>query len=260
MDFSSNSKLKTQNSKLAILLPIYSLWKRELILFIRQPSLIIGTIGLPLVFWFVFGLRAQGEHFQALFATAAIFVIVSASIGSSYTVISDHNLGFLKSLLVSPVSNAQLVFGKILGCATTAMLQALIFLLLAPHLTFEKAVLSIAGLFVVALTLCSFGFLLAWPMDSAHGFHLIVNLALIPMWLLSGGLFGMTAMPNWLNWIVKLNPLYYATQGLSGIFFLESSSNLMMISQNLAIVFSFGAVLFLICLFMVKLRTRSHLD
>ncbi len=248
------------NTLVTHLLPIYSLWRRELALFIRQPSLIIGTIGLPLVFWFVFGLRAQGDHFQALFATAAIFVIVSASIGSSYTVISDHNFGFLKSVLVSPVSSVQLVFGKVLGCATTAMIQSLIFLFLAPHLTFLKVVLSILGLFLVALTLCSFGFLIAWPMDSAHGFHLIVNLALIPMWLLSGGLFGTESMPAWLHWIVKLNPLYYATQGLSGIFFLESTRNLAAIIRNLSVVSSFGLALFVACLFMVKLRTRSHLD
>jgi ABC-2 type transport system permease protein len=134
------------------------------------------------------------------------------------SVIEDRREGFLLSVLVAPVSRASIVMGKVLGGSTLAALQGLMFLVLAPfigiRLGFVHFALAVITVLLVAFALTALGFAVAWRMDSAQGFHAVVNMFLIPLWLLSGAVFPLSSASGWLKTIMRLNPLTYGMDAL----------------------------------------------
>ena len=100
-----------------------------------------------------------------------------------------------------------------LGGTTLALGQGALLLLLAPTVGIRfgttSVLLSIGVMALLAFGLTNLGLLIAWRMDSTQGFHAIMNLLLIPIWLLSGAFFPSTGVPGWLAWAMKLNPLTY---------------------------------------------------
>ncbi len=201
-----------------------TLWQRELVRFFRQPSRIIGALGTPLLFWVLIGsglgssFRPAGSetdvhYLQYFFPGTLLLIVMFTSIFSSFSLIEDRKEGFLQAVLVSPASRGSIVLGKVLGGTTLALLQALIFACLAPlagigiHST--TGFMVAAAVFPIALALTSLGFALAWPMDSMQGFHGIMNLLLMPMWLLSGALFPASGASGWVKVIMDANPLTY---------------------------------------------------
>jgi ABC-2 type transport system permease protein len=213
-----------------------SLWRRELVRFYRQRSRVVGVIGSPLVFWLVIGsglgdsFQAPGAHkgfsyLQYFFPGTLMLILLFTSIFCMMSVIEDRREGFLQSVLVSPISRASLVLGKVLGGATLASFQGVLLLPLAPFvgipLSFYQGLALIAILLLIAFGLTAFGFLFAWRLDSTHGFHALVNLFLIPMWLLSGALFPISGASSWVAWIMKLNPLGYSMDLLRGVLFMN---------------------------------------
>ena len=121
-------------------------------------------------------------------------------------------------MLVAPVPRAAIVLGKILGSATLAVMQAAIFLLLAPLTYGGLGAATIAALLailsVLAFGLSGLGFLIAWRLDSTQGFHAIMNLFLVPMWLLSGALFPASGATGWIQWLMWINPLTYGVSAV----------------------------------------------
>jgi len=210
-------------------LPIATLWWRDIVRFLRQPSRVVGALGTPLVLWLLIG-SGFGESFRAgagrtdagyleyFFPGTIMMILLFSSIFSSISVIEDRHEGFLLSALVAPISRLSLVLGKVLGGATLAVLQAFLFVLLAPitGLSLNSIPwLAFFGLaFVIALMLNGLGFAFAWQLDSIQGFHAIMNLLLVPMWVLSGALFPSSGASVWVRWIMRINPLTY---GMSGI-------------------------------------------
>ena len=204
-------------------LPARSLWWREIIRFYRQRSRVAGVLGSPLIFWLVVGsgigssFRPDGAkgggYLEYFFPGTIILIILFTSIFTMMSVIEDRKEGFLLSVLVSPASRGSLVMGKVLGGSTLALIQGMIFLFLAPTIGIKLSVYSIAMssaiLFVVSFGLTSLGFLIAWRLDSTHGFHALINLFLVPMWLVSGALFPISGASGWIGWIMRLNPLTY---------------------------------------------------
>src|SRR5271169_302254 len=193
-------------------LAVASLWWRELVRFYRQRSRVIGVILSPLVFWLVIGSgfgtsfrsgsAAGGQHYLEYFYPGALIMIVLfTSIFTMMSVIEDRKEGFLLSVMVAPVSRSAIVLGKVLGGTTLSTIQGLIFLAFAPfvgvHLGFEDFLLVVLVVFLVSFALTSLGFAIAWPMDSTQAFHAIINLFLIPLWLLSGALFPLAGASGW---------------------------------------------------------------
>jgi ABC-2 type transport system permease protein len=224
------------------LLAAWMLGKREIVRFLRQRNRIIGAIGTPLLFWALFGaglhgsfrLTAQGgpgQSFGEYYLPGSVMLIVLfTAIFTTISVIEDRREGFLQSVLVSPIPRWEMVLGKVWGGAVLAVLQALIFLLFA--LSFSKYVslgqfLQLIPLLLLsAAALTGLGFVFAWNMDSTQGFHAIMNLVLMPMWLLSGAFFPApqpTAEDPWsqwfVHWAVRLNPLSYSVAGARRILF-----------------------------------------
>ncbi len=186
-----------------MLMPAVSLWWREVVRFYRQRARVVGVIASPLLFWIVIGSGfgtsfrssgAGGQHYlEFFFPGALIMIVLFTAIFTMMSVIEDRKEGFLLSVLVAPVSRSVIVLGKVLGGATLATLQGLIFLVFAPavgvHFTLVSFALTVLAIFLVAFSLTALGFIIAWPMDSTQAFHAIINLFLIPLWLLSGSLF-----------------------------------------------------------------------
>jgi ABC-2 type transport system permease protein len=210
------------------MMTIYTLWKRELVRFFRQPSRIFGAVGTPLIFWLVIGsglsssFRLPGaEHldFLAYFYPGTVaLVVLFAAIFATISVIEDRHQGFLQGVLVAPVPRSAIVAGKVLGGATLAWLQGAVFLALAPavgiHLSLGSALAALGILAALAVTLTAIGFAFAWALDSTQGYHAVMNVVLIPMWLLSGSFFPLTGAPLWLSALMRINPMTYGVAAL----------------------------------------------
>ena len=209
------------------LVPTVSLWWREIVRFARQRSRIVGALGTPVVFWLLIGsglgrsfsidsMGASGppvNYLEYFFPGTMVLIVLFTAIFSTISLIEDRRAGFLQAVIASPARRAAIVLGKVLGSTTLAVTQALLFLLFAPlagvPLTIRGIMALIAVLVLLGFGLSGLGFLIAWPMDSTQGFHAIMNLFLIPMWLLSGALFPSSGASTWLGWVMALNPLTY---------------------------------------------------
>lgn len=147
-------------------------------------------------------------------------MLLFAAIFSTISVIEDRNQGFLQGVLAAPVGRGAIVAGKVLGGATLAWLQAMPFLALAPlagiALTLRSAAAVALVLAVLAVALTAIGFGFAWRVDSVQGFHAVMNLLLVPMWLLSGAFFPLAGAPVWLRALMRINPMTYGVEALRG--------------------------------------------
>jgi len=208
----------------SVFLPTVSLWQREVVRFVRQRSRVVGALGTPVVFWLLIGsglrhaLRLPGaenggDYLQYAFPGTVVLIVLFTAVFSMISIVEDRHEGFLQGVLVAPIGRSAIVLGKLLGGTTLALVQAGLFLLLAPligvKLTFGVVFAALGVLTLISLGLCALGFLLAWSLDSTQGFHAIINLALMPMWLLSGAFFPASGAAGWMAWLMNLNPLTY---------------------------------------------------
>jgi len=210
-------------------LPVLTLWRREILRFVRQRSRLVGAFAQPLAFWLLLGggfsasFRPPGApagsgYLEYLYPGILILVLLFTSIFATIAVIEDRKMGFLQGVLVAPVSRMSIVLGQALGSTTLAVFQGMLLLILAPfagiHLSFGSVLATVGILFLVALALSNLGLIIAWRMESVQGFHAIMNLILMPIWLLSGAFFPAAGLPDWFSWIMRLNPLTYGMAAL----------------------------------------------
>jgi ABC-2 type transport system permease protein len=213
----------------AAVLTLWTLWQREVVRFLRQRSRVMGALLQPIVFWVLFGyglgasFQPQGaagaaSYREYYFAGTIALIVLFTAIFSSISVIEDRNEGFLQSVLVAPVPRLAIVLGKVLGCATLAVIHGMAFALLSPLAGIPLHPLSLLLLLgamgMVALSLSAIGFLLAWRTDSVGGFHAMMSVLLFPMWLLSGAFFPVHEAPWWLRVLAWINPMTYGVATL----------------------------------------------
>lgn len=216
-------------------LPVVTLAWREVLRFCRQRSRVIGAFGQPLLFWLLLGagfrasFRAPGlpagtGYLEYVYPGILGLILLFTAIFATFSVVEDRREGFLQGVLVAPVPRAGVVLGQALGGTLLAVGQAGLILVLAPAagvpLGVGSALAALAVMLLLALGLVSLGLLLAWRMESAQGFHAIINLLLLPMWLLSGAFFPLTGAPAWLEWGMRLNPLTYGIAALRHVLYL----------------------------------------
>jgi len=201
---------------------------RDLRRFFRQMSRVIGALVQPLIFWLVIGsgmassFRMPGAenvgYVQYFYPGIVMLVVLFTSIFTTMSVIEDRHKGFLQAVLVAPASRASLVLGKTLGGVAIAMMQAAIFLALAPLAGFDVRGVAwgelVALLVLVGVGLSSLGFAIAWWLDSTQGYHVVMSVLLLPLWILSGAMFPMAAGPKWIVALAHANPLAYAVAGV----------------------------------------------
>jgi len=204
-----------------------TLAQRELVRFFRQKYRVFGALGQPIIFWILFStglgtstIDGSGRlDYAYFFPGTLVMILLFTAIFATISVIEDRREGFLQGVLVAPIPRWTMVLGKVLGGAAIAMAQGVLFLLLGLitvsgiHATWLGLPAAIVLMAIVSVALTALGFVLAWRMDSTQGFHAVMSVFLLPMWLLSGAFFPNT-VGGWLGWIVTLNPLTYGVAGL----------------------------------------------
>lgn len=216
------------------------IWYREVLRYWRDRSRIIGSFGMPILFLFIFGQGlspAMGgltagmggaaggsiDFVKFIFPGIIGMNVIMSSIMGGLSIVWDREFGFLKEILVAPVSRAAVAVGKTLGGATVGVFQGLLILVLAPfigvRLDLELVLKLVPLLFLLALSLTSLGVALAARMKSMEGFQMIMQFLLMPMIFLSGALFPMRDLPAWMDVLVKINPVTYAVDPLRQVVF-----------------------------------------
>jgi ABC-2 type transport system permease protein len=252
-----------------VLLPAFTLWWREIVRFYRQKSRVVGVLASPLVFWVVLGsgfgnsFRAAGaqgqQHYMDYFYPGTLILIVLfTSIFAMMSLIEDRKEGFLLSVMVAPVPRSAIVLGKVLGGTTLAAIQGMIFLVFAPlagvHLNLLQVWLVAVVVFLVSFALTALGFAIAWPMDSTSAFHGIINLFLIPLWLLSGALFPLSGASVWIRALMYMNPLTYGVEALRDLLY-PRMDTLFPLPSAMATLLLFSLVMFGVAFYMANRRT-----
>lgn len=240
-------------------LPAFTLGWREIVRFYRERSRVIGSLAPPLLFWVMIGFGLGGSfqspgaskvgYLRFLFSGTAVLIVLFTAIFSTISIIEDRREGFMQSVLVAPVSRGAIVLGKILGGSSVALLQGLIFVVLAPlagiPIGFIQGVSLVGVMFGIAFALTGLGFLIAWRMQSTQGFHAIMNLFLMPMWLLSGSLFPLSGAASWLKWIMVFNPLTYGVSAFQRVLLGKSyPAEAGSLPLCLAVIALFGLIMF----------------
>jgi len=231
-------------------LAVYTLWQRELVRFYRQPSRVVGAVGTALLFWLVLGTGISGisgTDYRAYFFPGTIVMsVMFTCIFSNASIIEDRQAGFLQSVMVAPVSRAAIVMGKILGGATLSTLQGLILLPFAGTVgaSFQpgSAFGLVLSLFLLSFVINAGGFWLAWKIESSAGFHTIMNMVLLPLWMASGAVFA-ASNSTWMRVFMTINPFTYGVAGVRrGLFPTLDLSQLP--SQPLCLIVLIGFSLF----------------
>jgi len=270
--------MATQSTALAVpplpdstgmVLPALSLWQREVVRFYRQRSRVTGIILSPLVFWLVIGsgfgtsfhsgeAAGQRHYLDYFYPGALIMIVLFTSIFTMMSVIEDRKQGFLLSVLAAPVPRAAIVLGKVMGGTTLAAVQGVIFLLFSPllgvHFSLLQFLLVTLVIILNSFGLTALGFAIAWPMDSAQGFHAVINLFLIPLWLLSGALFPLTGASFWVRWLMWVNPLTYGVEALRTLLY-PAGPAAFPLADSLATLVLFALSMFGLCFIIVSRRS-----
>jgi len=206
-------------------------WRRELIRFTRTHIRILTSLAQPILFLFVLGYGMSGlvgstagfDFKKFVFPGVVAMSVVSTAIFSAVSIVWDREFGFLREMLVAPVSRVSLVLGKAAGGATVATVQGTIMLALAPlvgvHLT-PLLVVEVIGLeLLMAVALTGFGVFIASRIEKMESFQVVMQLVLLPMLFLSGAMFPLNGLPVWLSALTRINPLTYAVDPLRHVVF-----------------------------------------
>ena len=206
---------------------IYIMWLRQIKRYWRSKSRIIGSIGQPLLFLVALGFglgpvfeKAGGGNYINFLTPGVISqAILFMAVFSGIELIWDRQFGFLKATLVAPVSRFEVVLGRVLGGATVATFQGLIVLLLALLVGFKPQSFTIIPLavclmFLIALLFSALGTAIASLMKDFHGFQLIMNFLVMPIFFLSGAIFPLNNVPRLIQVVSYINPLTYGVDGL----------------------------------------------
>ncbi|MBN1862451.1 MAG: ABC transporter permease [Dehalococcoidales bacterium] len=246
----------------------YTIWYRDMLRFWRDKMRLIGAVVLPLLFLFVFGsgmgsmmgALSPGVNFsQFIFPGIIGMTVLMTSFMSGVSVVWDREFGFLKEVLVAPISRASVAAGKTLGAATIAVIQGAIILCFAPLIDFSLAPATVAlllpSMFLLAVAMGSFGVLLATRIKTMEAFQAIMPMLTFPMIFLSGVFYPIEAGPVWMSVISKINPATYGTtiirqvalRGVPGATFdLSLFGHTMSLWDNVGILAAFAAVMILL--------------
>lgn len=211
---------------------MHVVWRRDLIRFADDPRMILTWLLQPLLFLFVLGPGLQslsagstdGVNLTTfMFPGILCMALVYSAIFSAASLVWDRELGFMREMMVAPVSRRSIVAGKCLGGTTIAASQGVIVLALAGivHVPYQPALLfGILGLeLLIAFTVSAFGVMVATGIKRAQTFTSVVQMVVMPMIFLSGALYPVSGLPTWLGVLNRLNPLTYAVDPMRRLVF-----------------------------------------
>lgn len=213
---------------------IATLWYRDVLRFFRDPMRIVGSLGQPLLFLFVFGggmsgsfsgmgrmgaMVPEGFDFkQFLFPGIVGMTVLFTAVFSALSIVWDREFGFLREVLVAPISRTAVALGKVAGGSTIALFQGTVILVLAPLVGVRLGMAQVLALWGIMLLLAgvmsSLGILVAVRQKSMEGFQVIMQFLLMPMFFLSGAFFPLKEVPAWLTVLARLDPVTYGVDAL----------------------------------------------
>jgi ABC-2 type transport system permease protein len=226
---------------------LYGLWLREVKRAFRDRGQLIGGVSRPILWVLILGIglnpyfrgEVYGEvtfvvpftYLQFIFPAVIALNIMFTSVQSAVSVIWDREFGFLREVLVSPLSRATVLLGKILGGTTVAVLHGCLVLILARFADVSLTpidILKALGLMaLLAFALTSLGVVIANRIRSFEGFGIFSNAVILPLYFTSSSIFPLdpalsqaqtrVVYPDWLVTVVQWNPLTYAVDALRGV-------------------------------------------
>ena len=209
---------------------VQMIWLRDLIRFSRDRAQILGAVARPLLWLLIMGLGLGASYPRVgtmsypefIFPGIIALNLIFASFLSAISIIWDREFGFLKEILVAPISRVSIAVGKAASGSTVALLQGMVVMVFVPlihvHLTVGQIALALPVMYLMAFASTSLGILIASRMTSFEGFGTIANFVIMPLFLLSGAVFPLDRVPPWLNVVAHLNPFTYGVDLLRGIF------------------------------------------
>ena len=198
-------------------------WRRELIRFRTDRLRAITALIQPLLFLFILGTglgslaggsMPPGISFKTFIYPGVLAMsVLFTAIFSAASIVWDREFGFLREILVAPVSRASIVIGKCLGGATIATFQGIIFLVLAGAADVPYnplLLLTLVGeLLLLSFTLTAFGVMMAARIKQFQAFMALTQMLVFPLFFLSGALYPLTGLPAWLSVLTRIDPLTY---------------------------------------------------
>jgi ABC-2 type transport system permease protein len=226
---------------------LYGIWLREVKRAIRDKGQLVGGISRPILWVLILGIglnpyfrgEVYGEvtfvvpftYLQFIFPAVVALNIMYTSVQSAVSVIWDREFGFLREVLVSPMSRGTVLLGKVLGGATVAVVHGCLVLLLARFadvpLQWSDIFKAIGLMALLAFALTSLGVVIANRIRSFEGFGVFSNAVILPLYFTSSSVFPLdpaltraqtkVVYPEWLVNVVQFNPLTYAVDSLRGV-------------------------------------------
>ena len=244
---------------------VYIIWYRDILRFWHDKMRMAGSITFPLLFLFVFGsglssrmgsLGPGVDYVQFIFPGIIGMTVLMSSFMAGISVVWDREFGFLKEVLVAPISRASVAIGKTLGAATVALLHGMIILLLAPLIGVSFSAWTILALLplmlLLAVSMGSLGILLATRIRSMEAFQAVMQMLMFPIVFLSGVFFPLEGLPAWMSVVVKINPATYGIAPIRQVILGETASSSFAINlfghtlslwENIALLAVFGTVM-----------------
>jgi len=228
----ADHKSQNGNGKAVSTAAIFVLWQREMKRFMRAKSRIVGALAFPLFFLAFLGLGFNRMAIPGLaedvnyvrFLVPGILgmsLLFSSTFGG-FSVLWDREFGFLKEIMVAPVTRISIVLGRIAGGVTTALIQGLLILSISFFMGFRISsilsfLLALVFMILISVTFLGLGLIFASKMKDMHGFSIVMNFVIFPLFFLSGALYPLENFPSWLRYVSLADPLTYGIDGLRSV-------------------------------------------
>lgn len=207
---------------------VYTMWLREMLRFWRSKSRVVGSLATPFFFLVILGTGFSssfqlpgGQPFDKNFLAPGLIgmAVLFSSLLGGVSILWDREFGFLKEILIAPVSRFFVALGKAIGGVTTAMIQGILILIIAwligvDYVSLWGVLAAIVIMFISGIGFIGLGIALASKIDSHEGFQMVMSFLTMPLVLLSGAFFPISKLPSWLSVLVYANPLTYGVEAL----------------------------------------------
>jgi ABC-2 type transport system permease protein len=210
---------------------VFALWLREVKRYLRSRPQILASLGQPLMYLLVLGFglgpvferAGQGDYLRFVAPGVVGMTILFSSIFSGVGLLWDRQFGFLKETLVAPVPRLQIMAGRTLGGATTALIQGTLVLIVCLIAGFRPddvggVLLGFVFMALIAVVFAALGTIIGSGLKDMQGFQLVMNFLVMPIFFLSGALYPLADLPTVLTVLTHLDPLSYGVDGLRGAF------------------------------------------
>ncbi len=236
---------------------VYTMWLREMLRFWRSKSRIIGSLATPLFFLVFLGAGFSssfqvkgGQPFDPSYLAPGLIgmAVLFSSIMGGVSIIWDREFGFLKEILIAPVSRFFVALGKAVGGVTTSIIQGILIMIMAwlmgiEYQSFSGVIAAVIIMFISGIGFIGLGIAVASKIDSHEGFQMVMSFLTMPLVLLSGAFFPISNLPPWMAPLVYGNPLTYGVEALR--YFLLGNS-IIPISRSIAILLAFALAMTLL--------------